>query len=274
MRNTDGMLCTLKSDLFKLKKHKSVWIGFAVMFVIMLLAYCVYWIGGDFLDAFLNPDDVASAELKNQFSNLSLTLLADHADTCALSLFVMIITCLFVGKDFSNGAMRLSVSRGANRVQAYFSKWITLALLTVVYSVFSLVICGIFSAFKPFTEPFTAQTFGLLMRCFFLLLICNLSTMSIVLALAFLLRSSGASIGVTVGIYIAFSIVISLISTIGNLGADTDWVYFMPLQQNSIAGSMADYSTTEICAVAIMPLFYGVVSTVIGLLTFLKRDIK
>jgi len=278
MKNTDGMICALKADLFKLKKHKSVWIGMAVMFVIILLVYCMYWIGLGLVEKITIPDDpdafAAQQEAIALLTPLGRTCLAGFSDTCALTLFVAIITCLFVGKDFSNGAVRIEVSRGANRTQLFFSKWISLALLVVFYSVFAILICGLFTSFKGYGEPFTAQQFGLLMRCFALQILYGLSCMSIVLMLAFLCRSSGASLGATIGGSIAISIIFGLASTIGSMNGNTDWVMFMPLQQSAVASSMEKYTAAQLCAVIIMPIVYGAISTAIALLTFLKRDIK
>ncbi len=277
MKNTDGMVCALKSDLFKLKKHKSVWIGLAVMFGIILLVYCIYWIGMAIIGN-MEPTDAEAIMMKDQMleilSPLGYASLAGFSDTCSMSLFVAIIACLFVGKDFSNGAIRVSVSRGTNRTQLYFSKWLSLAVLIVIYSVFAIIVCGIFTAFKGIGVPFTGAHFAVLVRNFALQLLCNLATMSIVLMLIFLCRSSGASLGATIGIYIAFSIIFSIASTVGSMSGNSDWIMFMPLQQIIVASSTAKLTVAQICAVIIMPLVYGGIATAIGLCTFLKRDIK
>jgi len=48
----------------------------------------------------------------------------------------------------------------------------------------------------------------------------------------------------------------------------------MPLQQNSVAGLTVNYNAAQLCAVIIMPIVYGAIATAIGLISFLKRDIK
>ncbi len=270
MRNND-MACLLKADLFKLKKHKSVWIGMIVSFAVILLSYCIYWLGLTFVDA--NANDPL---LTLSFLDMGRGILAGYSENGMVPFLVLIITCIFVGKEFSNGTMRILVSRGANRVRLYFSKWLSLACLIAVYSVFTFLICGIFTSFKGYGIDFDAHQFGLLMRCFFLQLLCNLGTMSIVLMLAFLIRSSGGSLGAAIGAYIALSIVLSIIAvtSVATKGMSTEWLNFMPMQQSEIASSLEKLSASDICAVVIMPIVYGALSTVIGLLTFLKRDVK
>ncbi len=278
MIKTDGFACALKADLFKLRKMKSVWIGLAVMFALMLVLFSVCWI----LIAILNkmtPIDPSEAMEQQStlfaLSQLCDTFLASFSDTASISLFIAIITCLFVGKDFSNGAVRLQVARGANRTQLFFSKWVTLSILVVAYSAFAILVCGIFTAFNGYSVQFTAQHFGWLVRNFFLQVLCNISTMSIVLAIAYLCRSSGASLGATIGGAIALSIVFGLVASVGALGGGSiEWINFMPLEQTSIAGIMDKFTTSQLCAVIIMPIIYGAIAITVGLLSFLKRDIK
>lgn len=278
MKNNDNrMTCTLKADLFKLKKHKSVYIGLAVMFAMILIVYCIYWIGMAILKN-ANPADQSALEMQQELLNILTPMgrqsLAGFSETCSISLFVAIIACIFIGKEFSNGTMRISVSRGANRVQLYFSKWLSLALLIVIYSVFAILVCGIFTAIKGYGIPFNGEQFGILLRCFALQLLCNLSTMSIVVMIAFLCRSSGASLGAAIGAYIALSMIFGIATTVSGLSGNTDWIMFMPMQQGTVASYLTNYTATELCAVLIMPIVYGGISTAIGLCTFIKRDIK
>ena len=92
--------------------------------------------------------------------------------------------------------------------------------------------------------------------------------------LAFLCRSSGSSLGATIGGAIVISLIAGLIAGLGSLGNDSSWIYFMPLQQNSVAGLTVNYNAAQLCAVIIMPIVYGAIATAIGLISFLKRDIK
>lgn len=291
MKKNDFALI-LSADLFRLRKLKSVIVGLILMFFIIFLTFAVCWIGtnlanrvdvgegtpnenGVIVDA--NGDPVVTQQEKDQlialFDGMNKESLMASGSVASIELFVMIIVCIFVGKDFSNGTMRLAISRGTSRVNAFFSKWTSMAILVTAYSIFALVVCGILYSFKR--GAFTGQDFGILMRCFFLEWLVNLSTMSIFLMIAFLCRSSGSSLGVSIGLYIVLEIALSIISTVTELsGGNTDWMMFMPLQQMSVASSSATYSATELCAVIIMPIFYTLASIGVALGTFLKRDIK
>jgi len=263
----------LKADLFRLSKHKSLWIAGIIMFGLLLFAYCTCWISIAVYKAADTSGDIVLFE--DLFLSLGRDTLAGFSSYSMMTLLVAIITCIFVGKEFSNGTIRSLVSRGANRVQLYFSKWISLALLILVYSVCAILVCGIFTAFGGYGIEFTAKQFGLLMRAFALQTLCNISTMSLVLAVCFLCRSSGSSLGATIGTAIGINTLSSITVVVCTISeSDISWVYFMPLQQLQLAISLEQLSTVQICATVIMPIVYGVIGTVVGVCTFAKRDIK
>ncbi|MDE5601703.1 MAG: ABC transporter permease [Clostridia bacterium] len=275
--NNNDMTRLIQSDLFKLKKHKSVWIGMAVMFAIILFQFCIYWI------AMLVTDEAGSI-VDGEDMQIVITaayalgrgILAGYSDTAMISLLALIITCIFIGKEFSSGWMRVTVSRGANRIKLYFSKWLSLASLILVYSVFAFLVCGIFTSFRGYGIEFDGHQFGLLMRCFFLQILCNLSAMSIAMMIAFLMRSSGGSLGVCIGLSIGFNLIISIVHGVSMLNGNIspDWITFMPLQQTTVAASLEQLTATQICAVVIMPIVYTAIAMAVGLISFIKRDIK
>ncbi len=286
MSNDRFSMC-LASDLFRVKKLKSVFVALILMFLILFLTFAVCWVGSNLVSK-VEVSETPSIEgetaptitqeekdglLAALDSVINDSLMGSGA-ICLMEFLVMIITCIFVGKDFSNGTMRILVSRGANRVHLFISKWLTMAILVVAYSLFALLVSGILYAFKN-DGSFTGYDFGILMRCFSLQLLCNLASMTISLMIAFLCRSSGSALGVSIGLYIILSVALSIISTVVSLsGGNQDWMMFMPMQQMNVAASAGSYSTDQLCAVIIMPIVYIAIAFAVGVSTFVKRDIK
>ena len=291
MKNKDFAF-TLSSDLFRLKKLKSVTVGLILMVLIIFLTFAVCWVGmnlvsrievgegapnedGVYVDE--NGDPVITQLEKDalirSFDDMNKGNLMSSGAVASIEFFVMIIVCIFVGKDFSNGTVRLMVSRGTNRVHVFFSKWVSAAILVTIYSVIALIVSGLLFSVKG--NGFSGRDFGILARCFALEWLVNISTMSIFVMIAFLCRSSGSSLGVSIGSYIVLDIVISVIATVMQLSdGNTEWMMFMPLQQMTVASSSATLNATQLCAVIIMPFVYIAASIGISLGTFLKRDIK
>lgn len=278
--NKNNITCALSSDFFKLRKLKSVWIALIIMFCLILISYAAYWIGVQTIDS-LDWSDIdeidgleAKAQMLDTLQKLKDTLLFGSTSTASIEFLMAIIVCIYIGKDFSSGAVALSTARGTKRREMYFSKWIMCVCLFVAYSIFALIVSGIFRTFDGESALATGE-FAMLMRNFALQLLCGIATISIFVMIAFLARSSGSSIAITIGAYVLLNIVISIIATIvTSPDASEEWTYFFPLQQMNIACTYGKFTTAQTVAVIVMPIAYTALSTFIGYFTFEKRDIK
>lgn len=319
MKNTNTLSSnsfanTIKSDFFKLGKMKSVYIGAAIMLALILISFAVFWVSAGkaerAVDAAQSHYDAvmadssstseqkaeASQELELTKSDLEKTLKDSHsnlfnfASLINLELMLAIIIGIFVGKDFSDGTVRLFVARGANRIQMYFSKLIVLATLTFGYMACSMLICGVLTAVKGYGEAFTGLEFARLMRTFGLSYVAIMSAVSIFLMIAYLTRSSGAALGASLGAYILIGVIVSILSVrfaivsiIGGITGDDDallqdkmyqTITYLPLQQLSYCISDGKMPVTEAMKFLFMPIAYTLISSFVGIITFKKRDIK
>jgi|GEM_PF-821255 len=312
--STHSFANTLASDFFKIGKMKSVYIGAAIMFALILISFAVLWFGigsaqraydaaNSHYEQVVNDPtstqeqiDYAENELDEANRDLASALKGRHsnlfqfASLINLELMLAIIIGIFVGKDFSNGTMRLAVARGTNRLQLYFSKFIVLATLTAGYMLASLLLCGIFTAIKGYGEAFTGLQFARLMRTVGLSYVAIMSSVSIFLMFAFLTRSSGAALGASLGFYIVLGVVVSIlsvrfaiISIIGGITGNDDSllndpmyqaVTYLPMQQINYCITDGKMPIGEGMKFLFMPIAYTLLSTFVGAFTFLKRDVK
>jgi len=269
---------TMTSDLFKVGKLKSVWIALIIMFALILVSFATYWVMNEFVDkSDFGGEEMAKLDAQFLLCQMKNALLYGSSSTVHIELFVAIIACIFIGKDFSGGSVAILTARGQKRAHTYFSKWLTLVCLTVAYACVALVVSGIFYAFGNNGSAFTGADFGMLMRNFALQLLCGIASVSIFVMIAFLARNTGSAIAFSVGAYVILGVIIGLVNVIlsvkSNKAVD-DWSYFMPLRQMSAACTYGKMSTTQIIAATVMPVVYTVVSTLIGYFTFEKRDIR
>lgn len=273
--NKNNMICALSSDFFKLRKLKSVWIALIIMFCLILISYAAYWIGVQSINSLdLSEYPEEKAEMLLTLQKLKDTLLFGSTSTASIEFLMAIIICIYIGKDFSSGSVALSTARGTKRRETYFSKWIICVCLFIAYSIFALIISGIFRTFDG-ESALASGDFAMLLRNFALQLLCGIATISIFVMITFLARSSGSSLAITIGAYVLLNIVISIIATIvTSPDANEDWTYFFPLQQMNIACTYGKFNTSQTVAVIVMPIVYTVASTLIGYFTFEKRDIK
>ena len=287
--STNSFANTLRADFYKLGKMKSNYIGAAIMFALILISFAVFWL--QVADANKVADDAereaaVAAVMANAHSNLF-----SFASLINLELMTAIIIGIFVGKDFSNGTMRLAIARGASRMQMYFSKFIVVAVLLAGYMLGALLICGVFTAIEGYGTPaFDGLQFARLMRTFALSYVALLSAGSIFLMLAFLTRSSGAALGASLGFYILIGVVVSIVSVrfaivsiIGEIGGDDealqqDKLYqalsYIPMQQLSYCISDKPMKVADAMKLLFMPIAYTLLSSFVGIFTFIKRDVK
>lgn len=275
-----NFLCNFQSDLFKVSKLKSIFVALILIFVLALLVYSVVWIGVNVID--LAPtesaeDTISKEEGIMQLKMMSNTYLYSSVSLCSIELFTAIICCIFIGKDFSSGGIALAVARGQQRRNIYFSKLLVMCLLVVAYSAISLLLCGIFTAITGYEGAFTGRDFAMLMRNFFMQILCGISSASIFVMIAFLCRSAGSSLATSIGAFVLLGIVSGIIALVvgvtTNNGGDA-WMYYLPMSQMDVAASYGKWSTNQIVSVSVMPIVYTAISTAIGYLSFEKRDIK
>lgn len=268
----------LISDFYKAKKLKSVWVALALIFALSIFLFASYMIGMASFDSW-TPSSEEEVQLKATFvetmSLLGKSYLFGSVSLCGVEFFVAIICCIFIGKDFSDGAISLSVARGANRMYVYFSKFAVICTLVAVYSAFSLILCGILAAIGGYAGHFTGADAGMLVRNFVLQVLAAISSASIFVMIAFLCRSSGSAIACSIGAYIVLAIVVSIFISFTSAADSTNaWTYYMPFGQMDVASTYGTWTTEQIVSASIMPVVYTAVSTAIGCLTFAKSDIK
>ena len=306
---------TLASDFYKLGKMKSVYIGAAIMFALILISFAVFWLQvGDaktsisaatdkynavIADSSSTQEQIDTAQEDLEIANKGLEEVMEgahgnlfsFASLINLELMLAIIIGIFVGKDFSNGTVRLTVARGASRLQLYLSKFIVMATLLLGYMIGSLLICGIFTTVEGYgTTAFDGLQFARLLRTFALSYVALLSAGSLFMMFAFLTRSSGAALGASLGFYILIGVVVSILSVrfalvsivggiVGNDEAlQQDALYqalsYLPLQQMSYCVSDKTMNVGEAMKLLFMPIAYTLLSSFVGIITFVKRDIK
>lgn len=280
MRKTN-FSCNLQSDLFKVSKLKSIYVALILIFVLALIMFAVVWIGANVIDMVPSetPEDtIAKEQGAMELRALSNTYIYSSVSICSIELFTAIICCIFIGKDFSCGGIALAVARGQQRRNIYFSKLLTMALLVVAYSAFSLLLCGILTAITGYQGAFTGRDFAMLMRNFFLQILCGISSVSIFTMIAFLCRSAGASLATSIGAYVLIGIISGIIAVVIGVtspdGASSTWTYYLPLSQMDIAASYGKWSVSQTVCVSVMPVVYTALSIAIGYSSFKKRDVK
>lgn len=276
--NNNSFSLALTSDVYRMRKLKSVWVSLIIMFLAIFLTFAVYWIGIKIIEN-TPPEQAPEIDSTLQFmDSLIINMLYGSSSIASIEFLIAIVACIFIGKDFSCGYIALTTARGTKRVNTYFSKWLSMVCLFFFYMCFTLLVSGIFYAISGSPGGFTSAKFGILMRNFALQFLAGVASVSIFVMVNFLCRSTGTSIATCIAAYLLLSVVVSVISTViatsDVSGNKLDWTIFLPLQQMGITTTAGKLTKAQIVATTVMPIVYTVISTLIGYFTFEKRDIK
>lgn len=272
---TNSFVCSLKSNFYRLSKLKSIWIALAIMFGLILLSFAIYWFTLNIIPQTIDGDYFALQQ--ETVLSQGRSLLYGSSSTISLELFVAIIACILIGNDFAGGFVSIMSAKGTSRATTYFSKWLTLIILAISYVLFGVIMSGIFYSFTTYETAFTALDFGYLMRNIAMQILSAISIVSIFVMIAFLTRSKGSSMAMSLLSYILIDIVVSLISAILVVTTENysdTWTYFMPFMQMDVACTVGKLDTTKIIAGVVMPIVYTAISSIIGYFNFERRDIK
>lgn len=269
---TNTFSSLFKSDLYRLTHLKCVYVAPVIMLVMIIINYSLLWIESAYLGGAEIPEEIMGTLVTGR------DLLFGAGSYIDIGLFMAIICGIFIGGEFATGTARLSIARGANRIEFYLSKWLVASLLATAYTLASFLVCGFLSAVSGgYGHVFDGAEFALLLRAIALQILIAIASTSVFVFLSFLTRTQGSTIGIAIAIYIIVSVVsevVVLFATLNGNPALLKFATFTPSQQLSNASSYLPYTTSEILQVVLIPLAYIAVTLGIGLPVFIKRDVK
>lgn len=260
------MLNQLKSEFYRATKFKSSYVAPILITVFIVLSFLVIWF---FIDTL--------GEFGASVQELGKTFIYSASGNSNLSFFIAILSSIFVAGSFSNGSIKMNISRGASRVELYFAKLITVSTMAVALCIFSFLVSGLLAIALGFGQSLTAAEFGEIMGALGTQSLIALAYASLFTMVAVLIRSTGGSVGASIGLYFFATILITVFVSIGTYTGNQwliDATQLFLTKQLMNASKIDPLTTWEILCVILVPLGYISVTTGLGLLSFVKRDIK
>ena len=197
-----------------------------------------------------------------------------------------IFIAIFVAGEFSNGTIKILVSRGYTRAQVYFSKFLSGIIAgnimgIVVVAVATLGGIIIFGWHDPATG--SAASVGDLIIFLLVQFALNTAIAATFVACAMMFKNLGASLAITIGVSSFGSIIFVLLDEIVNavtklVEFDAADLPFMPSEvwiiQTVANTSTLDLGTSDIVLGLAVAAIYTALFTLIGMSAFRKKDIK
>lgn len=183
-----------------------------------------------------------------------------------------IFIAAFMAKEYSDKTIKNALSYGKKRYEFYISKFIIMIIGIAIILLALTVIPTVGNAItNGWGETFKVSQIGDILRTYGATLITSASVASIMMIIAILVKSNGGTIGITIGIFTLFPMLISFLYGKNKV---FDTIYELtPFYTNRV--SMSIYATGEdIVKAVIIALITIIIFLCIGVHVFKKQDIN
>ena len=187
-------------------------------------------------------------------------------------ILIGILVAAFLAKEYSQGTIKNILAYGKSRTEFYLAKFITISIAIAVILACLVLVSTIGSGIiNGWGEPFEASQLLNMIETFFLAVLSNASIASILMIIAIKVKSNGATIGITAGIFVIFP---SIISFIYGLNKVFDKIYeITPFYNNQLAVSIYA-SNGDLIKSLIISVVTIIIALFVGIQIFKKQDIK
>ena len=283
MQRLKNFASLLSSDLYKLMRMKSVYIGIGVMIFLTLIIALAQNALTDLLNSL--PEDgspLDPSEVDAVTGTFLFTMLNGAPSSTGVFFLMPIIAALFIGSDFSSGMTRLFVGRGVSKTELYISKYITLSLLSVIYVCLSFAMCAVAAKASEVSEEALSSLFSYTASAFGAQIFLAFTLAAIYTAVCFSMRSKAASMATLIAMLIILGDVLVMVVQISlamlTTGTDVTgkfvYMLFDPYYCADAFASASVFTQQEAgiayggCAMWLVLFFFG------GLFLNAERDVK
>ena len=255
----------LKEDFYRLKRSKTLWICLTVAVVFSFLITTFY----NFAIELAGEYGVYTGVDLNEY--MAPELMAAMAFLNAeLPIFCMIFAAALVAGEFAQGTLRQILASGAGRVGVYFSKWLKVFVASVFLYVATVVVS--YLAGLMYWKPQT-DYLGIMFGDIGLGLLGLAGYSSLYVALAFMMRSAGGVIGEGIGLHVLVNLLTNPLGT-----NETVVGFFETVNKLTMSGAysaaVGESGVSAVLYAVFVPLVYLALCGVVGMLNFVKRDVR
>lgn len=226
--------------------------------------------------------DEQSAAMLGMSVNAKTLFFQAFDPTNNFGLVALILLCVILCKDFSQGTVRNKIICGKSRFSVFTSSFIAssivLCSLMMLHAILTLGVSLIFFDYQ--STPFTANDFGYLV----VTLVFKLMTFVVISALitffSVLMKNAGLCMVMLLAVTMLATIVGSVLSA-AIIGVEDEIIkgvleFFVKTNVflSTVTGSGITYSLSDVLCVVLSHIVYGALFYVLGVVVFRKKDIK
>lgn len=209
---------------------------------------------------------------KDMFNITTIELFHTAFGVGVIEILIGVLVAAFLAKEYSEGTIKNILAYGKKREHYYIAKWIA---ITVGTAIIMAILVGLSTSvnviINGWGEPFEIIQLVAMLKTFGAAIIVNSAIVVIVMLVATLVKSNGATIGISVAIFIAIPLFTSF------LYGKFDWfdklyeltIFYNTAVVTSINGAEADIFKSIMIAVVTLVVGLGC-----GITVFKRQDIK
>ncbi len=259
----------MRADLFRVVRGKCLYVTLAI-FLILVSMPPLFGSGASVEIGF---DDETSQVLSNDKMTGAQAPWAFFGDAPNLIFYLLSIIFTVVAVDFTSGAVKNSLAGGISRTKIYFSKLFVLLGLAFGFFVVGLLLTVLLaSVFNGFGGSLTRGFLLSVLRPAGAQILLLSSAMCIGLCLAFITQKGSSFIGCYLGFFMGESLLLTLLHTyFERFDGIIKYDFILNIRALADVDSLAK---SDVLRALSMGLSYIVLSTGLGLRSFVKSEIK
>lgn len=189
-----------------------------------------------------------------------------------IEIFLAILIGAIVAREYTSGTIKNSIAYGKKREYYYLSKIVSVSLgLIILLAIQVAVITVAFCISSGWGEAFTITELFKMAGVFAAAVMVAMGTASLLILLSTLLKSSGATIGIGIGV---FSILPMIVAFLYGRYSWFDKIYNCTVGYNWTLATSVKATSGDVLKAAAVGLVTLIISTTLGILVFKKQDIK
>lgn len=249
----------LKAEWFKLRKNRAFWTLLVLLSVLSLIYPLLYY-----FDRQTNGEP--------QFTGAEFLLSFIGSNSYLIKLGTALLAGFFIAQEYATGVMKTIVSSGIRRERLYLAKTAIFAfgagMLSIAFPVVSTLTATLLSGFGEWPAE-AGALYGV--RVLLLTMLYTAAYAAIAALVATLFTDSGKTIAFSLVFFIGIEFVLSSLgSKVAMVQSFYEWSVFKFVGE---IGQVA-IASEDWLAIWLVPSVSAVLSVVLGMIVFRKKDIK
>ena len=293
------MIKSIQAELYKLFKNRAFKV---LMIIAILLAVLTIFMGSKFFNQIIMDSLGSLPEAQKEMIMKQMTSLSNNYEVVMLNqigiilqykdimnptaieifhssfgsgvieILIGILVGALLAKEYSQGTIKNFLAYGKRREEFYLSKFISIVIaITIILMIITITPTIIFTLFNGCGQGFEiSQVLGMI-KTFIVSLMASSAVASLIMVIAILVKSNGATIGISVAI---FTVIPLLVGFLYGIYPWFDRIYEVLPFYNSALATSIKAGNVDLIKSTLISLITIIISLFTGIKLFKSQDIK